>query len=207
MNHPEVTEAALSILRRWDYLQGYDITLLALVIYVHCNEISKKNWNGLAAAGSLYAVHWFVEIINAVIQHVTGHALWTVPGNTSFLILVGVGIEISMMFSIAGLIASKQLLADPKAKILGINNRLFVALANAAFFSICEIPLEKSPHFAWVYPWWGAVPVFVTVYIPFFVAATYSYDWPRARQKRFIGTLAAIDVAMLIVFGPVLGWI
>ena len=161
----------------------------------------------MAAAMSLYMIHWFVEIVNALIQHFTGHALWTVPENTTFLILIGVGIEISLMFSFAGLVASKQLLDDPKAKILGINNRLFVALANAAFFSICEIPLEKSPHFAWVYPWSGAVPVFVTVYIPFFCAATYSYDWPRARQKSFIGTLFAINVAMLILFGGVFRWI
>ena len=205
--HPEVTDQALQILRRWDLLQGFVIPLIMLVLYVHWNEISKKNWNGMAAAMSLYMIHWFVEIINALIQHFTGHALWTVPGNTAFLILIGVGIEISLMFSIAGLVASKQLLDDPKAKILGINNRLFVALANAAFFSICEIPLAKSPHFAWVYPWWGAVPVFVTVYIPFFCAATYSYDWPRARQKKFIGTLFVINAAMLILFGGVFRWI
>lgn len=205
--HPEVTDQALQILRRWDLLQGFIIPLIMLVLYVHWNEISKKNWNGMAAAMSLYMLHWLVEIVNALIQHFTGHALWTVPGNTTFLIMIGVGIEISLMFSIAGLVASKQLLDDPKAKILGINNRLFVALANAALFSILEIPLEKSPHFAWVYPWWGAVPVFITVYIPFFCAATYSYDWPRARQKKFIGTLFVINVAMLVLFGGVFGWI
>ncbi len=205
--NPEVTDQALSILRRWDLLHGFDITLIVLVLYVHFNEVSKKNWNGVAAAMSLYMLHWFVEIINALIQHFSGHALWTVPGNTTFLIMVGVGIEISLMFSIAGLVASKQLLDDAKAKILGINNRLFVALVNAALFSLAEIPLTMSPHFAWVYPWWGAFPVFITVYIPFFCAATFSYDWPRERQKKFIGTLGAINLAMLILFGGVLGWI
>ncbi len=205
--HPEVTGQALAILRSLDLIEGFDITLLMLVLYVHFNEVSKKNFNGIAAAMSLYMVHWLVEIINALIQHFSGHALWTVPGHTTYLILVGVGIEISLMFSIAGLVASKQLLDDPKAKILGINNRLFVVLANAAFFSLCEIPLEKSPHFAWVYPWWGALPVFVTVYIPFLCAAIYSYDWPREKQKRFIGTLLVINASALLVFGGLLGWI
>lgn len=80
-------------------------------------------------------------------------------------------------------------------------------LAFAALFSILEIPLEKSPHFAWVYPWWGALPVFVTVYIPFFAAAISAHDWPRARQKRAIGALFAVDAALLVLFGPILSWI
>jgi hypothetical protein len=56
-----------------------------------------------------------------LIQHFSGHALWTVPTGTAFLLLVGVGIEISLMFSVAGLIMSKFLPADPKTKIVGIS--------------------------------------------------------------------------------------
>jgi len=205
--HPEVTEQALAILRRWDNLQGSVIPLLALVIYVHATEMKQRNWDGIAAALALYGVHWLVEIANAVIQHLSGHALWTVPGHTSFLILIGVGIEISMMFSIAGLIASKYLPEDRERKVLGVNARWEVILGFAALFAILEIPLEKSPHFAWVYPWWGALPVFVTVYIPFFAAAVYAHDWPRARQKRVIGGLFAVDAALLLLFGPILRWI
>jgi len=44
-------------------------------------------------------VHWFVEIVNALIQYFSGHALWTVPAGSAFVIMVGVGIEISLMFS------------------------------------------------------------------------------------------------------------
>jgi hypothetical protein len=205
--HPEVTAQALGILRSWDHLQGNVIPLLALVIYVYATEIQNSNWNGIAAALALYAVHWLVEIANAVIQQLSGHALWTVPGNTSFLILIGVGIEISLMFSIAGLIASKHLPRDPKQMILGMNGRWVVILGFAALFSILEIPLEKSPHFAWVYPWWGALPVFATVYVPFFAAAVFVHDWPRTRQKRFIGGLFALDAALLVLFGPILRWI
>jgi len=113
MNHPEATSMALSILRSGDPFQWYVITLLALTLYVYLNEFSKKNWKGIAAGLSLYMVHWFVEIVNALIQHFSGHALWTVPTGTAFLILVGVGIEISLMFSIAGLILSKLLPRTP----------------------------------------------------------------------------------------------
>jgi len=207
MNNPEVTQQALSILRSGDFFQWYVITLLALVIYVYTNEISKKNWKGIAAGLALYAVHWFYEIINALIQHFSGHALWTVPAGTAFLLLIGVGIELSFMFAIAGLVLSKLLPADPKLKILGIPNRLLFALGNAALFSIIEIFLVKTPAFAWVYPWWGALPVFIIVYIPFFLAAFYCYDWTPKKQVAFIGTFFAIDAVALILFAGLLKWI
>lgn len=207
MNNPEATQQALAILRNGANFQWYVIPFLAFVIYAYTTEISNKNWKGIAAGLSLYMVHWFYEILNALIQHFSGHALWTVPTGTSFLLLVGVGIELSLMFSVAGLIMSKVLPAEPKTKILGINNRLFFAVINAAMFSIIEIFLAKTPAFVWVYPWWGAFPVFVTVYIPFFVAAFYCYDWKPAIQKRFILSLATVNIVMLVVFAGILHWI
>ena len=85
-------------------------------------------------------------------------------------------------------------------KILKINNRVFFAVVNAAFFSIFEILLARTPGFHWVYKWWGAFPVFITVYIPFFLAANFAYDWEPKRQKIFIGSLFGINALMLIVF-------
>lgn len=207
MNNPEVTEQALSILRKGDLFQWYVITLLALVMYIYMNEISKKNWKGVAAGLALYSVHWFYEILNALIQHFSGHALWTVPTGTAFLLLIGVGVELSFMFAVAGLVLSKLLPADPKLKILGIPNRLLFALGNAAFFAIFEIFLAKTPAFAWVYPWWGALPVFIFVYIPFFLAAFYAYDWKPQRQVPFISVIFALDAVMLVLFAGVLKWI
>ncbi len=207
MNQPELTQQALDILRSGENFQWYVITLLALVIYIYTNEYSKKNWKGIAAGLSLYLVHWFFEILNALIQHFSGHALWTVPTGTSFLILVGVGIELSFMFAVAGLVLSKLLPQDPKQKILGINNRIFFAILNAALFSFIEIFLAMTPAFHWVYSWWGAIPVFITVYIPFFVASFLCYDWPPKKQRLFIGVLFAIDVLLLVIFAGFLKWI
>ncbi len=207
MNHPEVTQQALAILRSGTPFQWYVITLLALVMYIYTNEVTKKNWKGIAAGLALYSVHWFYEILNALIQHFSGHALWTVPTGTAFLLLIGVGVELSFMFSVAGLVLSKLLPADPKMKILGLPNRLVFAIGNAAFFAIFEIFLARTPAFAWVYPWWGALPVFLTVYIPFFLAAFYCYDWQPKKQVVFIGSFAAADGLMLVVFAGVLHWI
>lgn len=207
MNQPELTQQALAILRSGENFQWVIITLLALIIYIYTNEISKKNWKGIAAGLSLYLVHWFYEIVNALIQHFSGHALWTVPTGTSFLILIGVGIELSFMFSVAGIVLSKLLPEDPKKKILGINNRIFFAVANAALFSIIEIFLAKTPVFHWVYPWWGSLTVFITTYIPFFVVSFLCYDWKPKTQRLVIGILFAVDALMMIVFAGILCWI
>jgi len=207
LNHPEATQQALSILRNGSVFDWHIMTLLALVFYVYFNEIQKKNWRGIAAGLSLYMVHWFCEIVNALIQHFSGHALWTVPGGTSFLLLVGVGVELSLMFSIAGLTFSKILPDDPKGKILGVNARLANTIASAAFASVFEIFLVRTPVFVWVYPWWGALPVFITVYIPFFAVSFYCYYWKPRTQKLFIGGLFAVNAVMLAVFAGLLSWI
>lgn len=207
LNNPDATAQALRILRSGETFQWYVIPFLALVVYVYFNEISKKNWKVVAAGLSLYMVHWFFEIMNALIQHFSGHALWTVPTGTAFLLLVGVGVELSFMFSIAGLIFSKILPEDPKVKILGVNNRLVFAIVNAAFFSFFEIFLAKTPAFVWVYPWWGSLPVFVTVYIPFFVVSMYCHDWTPKVQKAVIGSLFAVNALMLVIFAGILRWI
>lgn len=207
MNNPEATDAALKILRNGDIFQWYLIPIFALVVYVYFNEISKNNWKGVAAGLSLYMVHWFVEIVNALIQHLSGHALWTVPTGTAFLLLVGVGAELSLMFSVAGLIFSKILPADPKMKILGVNNRLAIAILSAAFYSVFEIFLAKTPAFVWVYPWWGSLTVFISVYIPFFVVSMFCYDWKPKVQIAVIGSLFTVNAVLLVVFAGFLKWI
>jgi len=207
LNQPELTGQALGILRNPSTFEWYFIPLLAFVVYIYFNEIAAKNWKGVAAGLSLYMVHWFYEIVNALIQHFSGHALWTVPDGTSFLLLVGVGAELSFMFSVAGLIFSKILPHDPKLKIMGVNNRILFAVGNAAFFSVFEIWLATTPAFHWVYPWWGAFPVFITVYIPFFLAANFAYDWQPSTQIRWIGGLFAVNALMLVMFAGILRWI
>jgi hypothetical protein len=84
LNHPEAAGQALQILRSGSTFQWYVIPLLAVVMYIYFNEISKENWKGIAAGMSLYMVHWFFEITNALIQYFSGHALWTVPKGTAF---------------------------------------------------------------------------------------------------------------------------
>ena len=185
---------------------NFDWTFIAILALVVCGgylpQIKNKNWNGIFAALALYGVHWFYEITNAVICHFTGYALWHVsPESTSFILLVGVCWELSMMFSVAGFTAD-LLPEDKNMKILGINNRIFFAIASALGFALFEIFLASTPAFIWVYKWWGFLPVFITTYIPFFLAAYLTYDAKRSTQKKFCGILWAVDAVLMIVLIP-----
>jgi len=75
MNQPELTQEAMAILRKGENFHWTVIPLLALVIYIYTSEYSKRNFKVIAAGLSLYLVHWFFEILNALIQHFNGHAL------------------------------------------------------------------------------------------------------------------------------------
>ena len=178
------------------------IALLAFVVMLYVDEISKKNYKAIAAALMLYSVHWLYEIANAVICHFTGYALWTVsPESTSFILLIGVSWELSMMFAVAGF-TSKLLPKDKNLRILGINNRIVFAIGSALFFSLVEIFLAWTPAFIWVYPLWGALPVFITVYIPFLLASYLIYDKEPATQKKWIISLVCLNIVLLAVLIP-----
>lgn len=179
------------------------ITIFALVVYIYFNELAHKNYKGVVASLALYGVHWLYEIVNAIIGTAAGHALWTVSASsTSFILLIGVSWELSMMFAVAGLAMSKLLPKDKDLKILGINNRVLFAIGNAAFFAIFEIFLAGTPAFIWVYPWWGAIPVFITTYIPFFLAAFIVPDLSKKKQMMFLSISWGLVALLLVTLIP-----
>jgi hypothetical protein len=73
MKNPEVTQAALAILRKGEPFNWTVIAFLAIVVYIYFNEISKGNWKSVAAGLSLYMVHWFYEIMYLPAQPTTEH--------------------------------------------------------------------------------------------------------------------------------------
>ena len=195
--------AAIDAVRSTDNFNWTFIALLALVVCgVWIPRIRDRKWNAVFAALALYGVHWFYEILNAVICHFSGYALWHVsPESTSWIILVGVCWELSLMFSIAGFTA-ELLPADKDRKILGVNNRIVFAIGSALGFSLFEIFLSSTPAFIWVYPWWGVIPVFITTYVPFFLASNYVPDMEPARRRTFLITEWAFVFVLLAVLIP-----
>lgn len=189
------------------------IFILAVVFYVYWSELHKKNYPAVQAGLALYGVHWLYEIANAIIGHVSGGPLWAVSNeSTTFILLVGVSWELSMMFSLAGIISFKMMPQDrtkryfAKGKFKGISCKLVVALEMALLFALFESFLAGTSNhsFIWVYKWWGVIPVFFTTYIPFFLASNYVPDMkPKVRNIFLIAewALVAVLLAVLIPLG------
>jgi hypothetical protein len=202
-NRETFANIANNLVRNTDNFNWTFIFIFTVVVYLYFTELKNKNYKGIVAALALYGVHWLYEIVNAIIQSSSGFALWTVSQeSTSFILLIGVSWELSMMFAVAGLIMSKLLPDDKDMKILGMNNRIFFAILNAAFFSVFEVFLAGTPAFIWTYPWWGSIPVFITTYIPFFLASFLLYDAKKNFQKKFLMILWGIVAVLLFVLIP-----
>ena len=188
------------------------IFILAVVFYVYWTEIHKKDLEAVYAGLALYGVHWLYEITNAVIGKLTGYPLWTVSnGSTTFILLIGVCWELSMMFSLAGIISYKMMPRDRSKRYLkgkvfknGISCRLAGALEMALLFALFESFLAGTSNhsFIWVYRWWGVIPVFITTYVPFFLASNYVPDMAPKKRKAFLITVWGLVFILLAVLIP-----
>ncbi|HOC42477.1 MAG TPA: hypothetical protein PKJ99_05585 [Thermoanaerobaculales bacterium] len=211
MPTPAALEAA-SILRDGSLFQWYVIPLFALVVYVYSVEIERRNWSLVFAGLAFWGMDWFNEIWNSLVFHFTNHApVWGAPGKTAYLILIGLNIEITFMFAIAGIAFGKMLPQDKGLRILGIPNRLFLAVVNAAFCVIVEILLNAVGALTWDYSWWSArspIPIFLFGYLTFFLVSYGVHDMKTVRAKLMtVAVIFGVDVAAAILFGGMLGWI
>ena len=191
------------------------IFILAVVFYVYWSELHKKNYEAVFAGLALYGVHWLYEICNAIIGHIFGYPLWSVSNkSTTFILLIGVCWELSMMFSLAGIISFKMMPQDRTKRYFtkngrkGVSCKLVVALEMALLFALFESFLAGTSNhsFIWVYKWWGVVPVFITTYVPFFLASNYVPDMVPAKRKKFLiveWALVAVLLAVLIPCGVI----
>ena len=125
----ETAQEALDILRDGDTFQWSTVTLLGLALYVYAVEVERRRWDIAFAGLAFWLADWFNEVVNALILHFSDRApLWAVTGSTSYLILIGLCIEICFMFAIGGIVYAKSLPPDPAVRILGMPNRLAIGL-------------------------------------------------------------------------------
>jgi hypothetical protein len=208
----DFTREAQEMLRETDGFHWVTVFLLMTVAYVYSVEVERRNWSVVLAGLALWGVDWINEVANALVLHFTDRAaVWTTTGETSFQILIGLNIEICFMFLIYGIVFVKQLPTDPATRVLGVPNRVFyVALFSLLSVGI-EVVLWAADVFHWEYWWWNFPNVTLIVllgYATFFTAAAWVYDQrDRRKQLGLVGGLAAVDVAGILVFGPILGWI
>jgi hypothetical protein len=208
----ESAARALSILRDGSQFSWYVIPLFAFVVYVYAVEIERRNWSLIFAGLAYWGMDWFNEIWNALVFHFTGYApVWGAPGSTAYLILIGLNIEICFMFAVAGITFGKMLPPDPKLKILGIPNRLVIAVAGAAFCVFVEVLLNAIGALTWDYAWWSASApwlIFLFGYLHFFLVSFWVHDMSTVRAKAItVGIIYAIDLVAILMFGVILGWI
>jgi hypothetical protein len=208
----DAAQRALGILRDGAEFQWYVVPLLALVLYVYAVEVERRSWSVVFAGLAVWGMDWFNEIWNALVFHFTQYApLWSAPARTAYLILIGLNIEICFMFAIAGVVAAKTLPSDPRLRILGVPNRWFIAIAFSVFSVIVEIVLNAAGQLTWDYWWWNVrTPWLIIVfgYLTFYVVAFWVHDMPTVKQKATTVTaIYAFDLACLVLFGGVLGWI
>ena len=187
------------------------IFILAVVFYVYWSEFQKGEFKMIYGGFALYGVHWLYEICNAIIAHFAGYPLWSVSNeSTTFILLIGVCWELSMMFSLAGIISYKMLPKDPSTLYFakdgrgGISAKLAGAISMALLFALVESFLAATSNhsFIWVYKWWGVLPVFVTTYIPFFLASNYVPDWEPKRRNSFLLGIWGLDALLLVTLIP-----
>jgi hypothetical protein len=208
----ESATLALTSLRDPSRFEWHVIPLLALVLYVYANEIERRSWNVVFAGLAVWGMDWFNEIWNALVFHFTGYApVWAAPGATAYLILIGLNVEICLMFAVAGVVVAKTLPADPHLRLLGLPNRWVLAVAASVLCVVVEIALNALGQLTWDWPWWNArAPWLIVVfgYLTFFVVGFWVHDMPTVRGKATaVGAILAGDAVALAVFGGWLAWI
>ena len=208
----EFAELAVSDIRDASHFAWYVIPLLILVFHLYAEEIQRKNWSVLFAGLAFWGMDWFNEIWNSLVFHFTQYApVWGVNGATSYQILIGLNVEISLMFAFVGITSAKNLPADKKMKILGVPNRWFVGLAGSIGFVVIEYFLNAIDVLTWDYWWWNRgspIPIVLFGYLTFFMVSFWVHDMATTRAKIIaVAAILGFDAACLIVFGGVLGWL
>ena len=205
------SEQALQGLRDPRTMQWYAIPLLAIVFYVYARELAEarrsKDYGVVQAGFTVLGMDLVNETVNGWILALTHRsALWTAPGPTALRIFVGLNLEIFFMFAIAGLIFARTWSAEPGARVLGLPDRWFWAVAYSAFSVLVEWWLNLGDVLVWEYSWWnrsllGVVPIFFFGYLHFYVAAILVLRL-RSDRGRAIAILSIYAVALV---GNVLG--
>ncbi|KPK89176.1 MAG: hypothetical protein AMJ88_17950 [Anaerolineae bacterium SM23_ 63] len=203
---------ALKILRDGSLFQWYVIPLFAFVVYIYAVEVERRNWDMLFAGLAFWGMDWFNEIWNGLVFHFTQYApVWGAPGKTAYLILIGLNIEICFMFAIAGIGFAKLLPKDKRMKILGLPNRLVMAISGSIFCVFVEVLLNSVGALTWDYPWWSAgAPWLIVVfgYLHFFLISFWVFDMETIKRKvTTVAIIYIVDIVCLIIFLAILKWI
>jgi len=115
------------------------------------------------------------------------------------------------MFAILGLIYHRTLSDDRTARVLGIPDGWFWAVAYSAICVTVELFLNRGGLLIWDYAWWNAgplavLPILVFGYLWFFLAAKFAIERPTLRARVTVPVaLAGVAVVFNIIGLGLLG--
>lgn len=205
------SQHSLSILRDSSHFSWDMIPLLLVVIYAYAREFDQGNRARVLAALAFWGMDWFNEIANGLVFHFTQYApIWGIGHPSSLLIFMGLNIEICFNFALMGLAATMLMPKDKAVRILGLPNRLVMAVLNSALCVLVELALHQFGMLVWEWPWWNAthpLPILLFGYLPFFLVGYWVYDMPsRRRQVSVVAAIMGFDALAAGLFIG-LGWI
>lgn len=201
------------LLRDPSHFQWIVLPVFLLVLHAYNEHRVAGRWPVVLGGLAFWLMDWVNEILNGLVLHFSGYApVWGTPGGASSLVLlIGLNVEITLMFAVMGLLAVRLLPADPQRKLLGLNNRWLLAGVNAALCVLVECGLNRIGALPWAWAGWNAgAPwlIWLLGYLPFFLVAYAVHDMRSLRRQALVvGALAGAVVVSLVLFGAVLGWI
>lgn len=207
----EASRQALDILRATDHFQWQVVPMIIILAYLLINELQKGNFSAVYLAVALWGAELVWEMINGLVLHFSGFApMWCTPGNTSFLIYVGLPVEISIFFAMGALTLVKAIPKDQSLKIAGINNRIIIPALAALSAVIAEAVLNRVGVLVWAWRWWGWPHIWV-IFINYWWPAmllVWAHDRASLRSKRRAAVIGlALAAGCHLVFATWLKWV
>jgi hypothetical protein len=199
-------------LRNPSDLHWYIVPLFVVVIYIYFVEIERKNWGSvfLGIAFWSWAMTW--EIGNSLLYRFSGFApLWTAEkGIGSYLIYIGMNLEICFFVAITGLMLIKILPADRHKKILKVPSRIFIPLTMGFAAVTVELFLNRGGLISWSWYFWGNPhiwPIWIGYSFTWFLL-TAAHDYLTLKQKKYLMFLMFGTLIILhFVFAIWLNWV
>ncbi len=206
-------EQALEHLRKVSDLHWSILPLAAVLLYVYAREIEERNYRTLLTCLAFAGCGLLLEMLNALVMRWTGRtALWVAAGESSYLVFVGINVEIILCFSIIWAAAARVLPEDRGAKVLGIPNRAFFAFT-FGFLSMCtEALLNRAGLLVWEW-WWFRWPYALPQILVFYTLAWYGLirfqdsHLSIGERCRVVGAVFAVLIAAFVVFALILRWV
>ncbi len=200
------------VLRDPANLQWYLIPFFVIVIYIYIVEIERKNWSAvfLGLAFWSWAMTW--EIANSLVYKISGFApLWTAEkGNGSYLIYIGMNLEVCFFVAIMGPVIIKILPDNPKLKFFKIPFRIIIPSFMGLTAVIVEYFLNSGGLISWSWYFWGNPhiwPIWIGYSFTWFLL-TAAHDYLTLNQKKALMFLMlGVFIILHIIFAVWLQWV